>query len=51
MTTTLLETRDQLNVLFPDLANEPVTGSAGGESSRGQHAAIRPRQVVSAAGG
>ena len=53
MTTSLLETRDQLNALFPDLANEPATSSAGGASSRGQRAAMRPRpeDVPAAAGG
>jgi predicted PurR-regulated permease PerM/CheY-like chemotaxis protein len=53
VTTTLLETRDQLNALFPNLANEPATSSAVGASSRGQLAAIRPRPevVLAAAGG
>jgi predicted PurR-regulated permease PerM len=52
MATTLLETRDQLNAWLPSLANEGVTTSSGGESSRGQCAAIRPRpQIVPAAAG
>jgi hypothetical protein len=53
MTTTLLETRDQINTWFPSLANEAATISPGCESSRGQRAAIRPRSdfVPAAAGG
>jgi hypothetical protein len=52
MTTTLLETRDKLNALFPDVANEPLTSSAGGASNRGQRTAMRPRsEVVPAAAG
>ena len=51
MTTTILETRDQLNALFADPANEGVTTSLGDESSREQRAAIRPRPETPAAAG
>ena len=51
MTTTILETRDQLNALFADPANEGVTTSLGDESSREQRAAIRPRPEMPAAAG
>jgi hypothetical protein len=53
VTTTLLETRDQLNDWLPSFANDGVTTSSGVESSLGRRAAIRPRPELlpAAAGG
>jgi CheY-like chemotaxis protein len=46
VTTTLLETRDQLNAWLPSVAHEGATTSTGGEASPRQRAVMRPRPEI-----